>query len=99
MANYFLTNKAIDDLSNIWEYTLAEWSEAQADKYYGLLIETFEQLSLLPTIGKKYEGIRNELLGFRVGMHIIFYQEMSPNKIEIFRILHERMDLKNRLGV
>jgi toxin ParE1/3/4 len=34
MANYKLTNKAVEDLTSIWEYTVKEWSEKQADKYY-----------------------------------------------------------------
>ena len=36
MAKYFLTHKAVDDLSKIWEYTYEVWSENQADKYYQL---------------------------------------------------------------
>ena len=36
MPRYFLTKKAVDDLSEIWEYTYDTWSEKQADKYYGL---------------------------------------------------------------
>ena len=38
MANYYLTNKAVDDLTQIWDYTFEEWSERQADKYYNELL-------------------------------------------------------------
>ncbi len=39
MAKYKLTNKAVEDLSKIWDYTFEVWSEQQADKYYdGLII-------------------------------------------------------------
>lgn len=31
MAKYELTNKAIEDLTEIWEYTVDKWSEQQAD--------------------------------------------------------------------
>jgi len=34
MANYYLTNKAVEDLSKIWYYTFDNWSEQQADKYF-----------------------------------------------------------------
>lgn len=27
------SNKAVEDLSSIWEYTFTEWSESQADEY------------------------------------------------------------------
>lgn len=40
MAKYFLSNKAVADLSNIWDYTYEIWSESQADNYYELIIET-----------------------------------------------------------
>ncbi len=34
MAKYTLTNKAVKDLSEIWNYTFDQWSERQADFYY-----------------------------------------------------------------
>jgi toxin ParE1/3/4 len=33
MAAYKLTNKAVEDLSEIWDYTFEVRSEKQADKY------------------------------------------------------------------
>ena len=32
MSKFYLTNKANEDLDEIWEYTFDEWSEMQADK-------------------------------------------------------------------
>lgn len=63
MANYFLTNKAVEDLSEIWEYTFETWSEAQADKYYGLLIDSCGEISQNPQIGKVYDQIDSAILG------------------------------------
>lgn len=37
MKNVFLKKKTIDDLSQIWDYTLNNWSEKQANKYYNLI--------------------------------------------------------------
>lgn len=50
-----------------------------------------------PDVGKEHEGISQNLLGLKSGKHIIFYQFQSTNQIEVIRILHERMDLKNRI--
>ncbi|MEO8149117.1 MAG: type II toxin-antitoxin system RelE/ParE family toxin [Bacteroidia bacterium] len=97
MAKYFLTNKASDDLSEIWNYTYEAWSENQADKYYELLIAAFKEIAKNPDIGKHYEEISTELLGIRVGKHIVFYRQANFREIEILRILHERMDLKSRM--
>jgi len=97
MARYVLTNKAVKDLSDIWNYTFDNWSERQADKYYQMLIENCEEISKNPNIGKNYEGVVTRLFGYRTGRHIIFYRIVNTNEIEITRILHERMDLKNRI--
>ena len=50
-----------------------------------------------PDVGKQYFAISQDLLGLKSGKHIIFYQQIFSNRIEIIRILHERMDLKNRM--
>lgn len=97
MVSYLLTNKAVEDLADIWHYTYNTWSEKQADKYYELLIYTFNQIAEKPNIGKKYDNIGDAILGLNIGKHIIFYHETKPDNIEIVRILHEQMDYKNRL--
>lgn len=98
MAKYIFTYKAVDDLEKIWDYTYEVWSENQADKYYWLIIEVCGEIAKFPKIGKNYDEIIEEILGFKVGKHIIFYRRTEPKGIEVVRILHERMDLRNRLG-
>ena len=97
MAKYIFSNKAIEDLSDIWNYTYNKWSENQADKYYYLILESCEKISKNPKIGKKYETILHSLFGIKVVRHIIFYQILNENSILILRILHEQMDIKNRI--
>ncbi|NQU55344.1 MAG: type II toxin-antitoxin system RelE/ParE family toxin [Bacteroidetes bacterium] len=97
MAKYRLTNKAVEDLAKIWEYTFEQWSEQQADNYYKLLISNCQEIAKNPTIGKNYEGIISNLLGLKTNKHIIFYRINLKNEIEITRILHGRMDLKNQI--
>jgi toxin ParE1/3/4 len=97
MAKYFLTNKAVEDLSKIWDYTYEAWSENQADKYYLTLIDSFKEIAEHPEMGKKYHEIEHYILGLSVNRHIIFYRIVKANEIEVLRILHERMDLKNRM--
>ncbi len=72
MANYKLTNKAVEDLNSIWNYTFNKWSEKRADKYYYQLIENCQKIANNPSLGKNYDGIINDLLGFKVNKHIIF---------------------------
>lgn len=97
MAKYILTNKAVDDLANIWNYTYSQWSENQADTYYKMLISNCERVAINPTLGVKYADISRELFGLRANRHIIFYRNIDEKTIEITRFLHVSMDLKNRL--
>src|SRR5271157_449284 len=97
MAKYKLTNKAVDDLTQIWNYTIGRWSENQADKYYRMLLDNFNDVANNPDVGKNYSEVIKNLLGFRAGRHIIFYRKIEEDEIEIIRILHEQMDLKNRI--
>jgi toxin ParE1/3/4 len=70
MAKYFLTIKAVEDLSKIWDYTYEVWSESQADKYYRMLIDSCKELSKYPDRGKNYDEIYSGLLGFKVGRNL-----------------------------
>lgn len=97
MANCILTNKAVDDLSKIWNYTVDGWSEKQADFYYQMLLDNCKEIAENPVLGKNYEGIVKLMYGHRAGRHIIFYRKLNVNEVEITRILHEQMDLKNRI--
>jgi toxin ParE1/3/4 len=97
MAKYYLTNKAVEDLAEIWYYTYDEWSEKQANKYYKFLLESCHEIANHPNFGKHYEEVQKGLLGFRSNHHLIFFRIISPKEIEIIRILHERMDLKSKL--
>ncbi len=98
MANYFLTNKAVEDLSKIWDYTFEVWSETQADKYYQMLLDYCGDLADSAISGKHYPEISKDIFGCRAGQHIIFYRPSTKYKIEIIRILHSRMDLRKRLS-
>ena len=97
MAKVILRQKAIDDLNDIWDYTFETWSAKLADKYYATIKLAFSSIGENPHVGKEYDGISRKLLGIKTGRHIIFYQLLSEDKIEVIRILQERMDLKNRI--
>lgn len=97
MPKFHLSSRAVDDLSQIWEYTYDEWSEKQADEYYNYLMNTCQKLAENSTLGKRYSEIALNLFGYLANKHIIFYQTISKTEIEVFRILHGSMDLKIRV--
>lgn len=98
MAKFHFTNKAVEDLTSIWNYTLEKWSEQQADDYYGMLITACRKIASGPsTLGRCYKEITDGILGYKTGKHILFYQILENGDVCILRILHESMDLSNRI--
>lgn len=97
MANYFLTNKAVEDLAQIWNYTVKAWSESQADKYYNEIIDACQKVSENIFLGKRYFKLLPNLFGYKTNKHIIFFRRITPEFVEITRILHEQMDFDNQL--
>ena len=97
MAKPNYSRKALMDLREIWNYTFDTWSEKQADKYYRLLDTTCRNIANAPAIGHRYSEVREGLLGYSCGRHIIFYKVEPDASVTIVRILRQRMDLVSRL--
>lgn len=96
---YKISNEAQIDIENIWLYTFENWSAEQADRYYNLILDEIEYITEHPTSGKDYNYIRKGYYGAKVKSHFIFYKiNLRKNEIEIIRILHQQMDIENRLN-
>jgi toxin ParE1/3/4 len=89
--------KAIEDLEEIWLYTFQTWSLEQADRYHGLIYKEIEFLSAKPEAGKDLQHVRKGYRSSKIKFYFIFYK-YSTAEIEIVRILHEKMDIPNRLN-
>ena len=96
MANLHFTRQAIEDLTEIWNYTFDNWSEKQADKYYNLLFRACQEIARNPKKGKPYHEIGVGIFGFLAYRHLIMYRTPTPRAVEILRILHAQMDIKSK---
>ena len=96
---YKISKEASKDIENIWLYTFETWSAEQADRYYNLIMDEIEHIARNPQSGKDYSHVRKGYLRTRVKSHFIFYK-LNPkeNLIEIVRILHQQMDIEERLN-
>ena len=94
---YVISKKAVADLEEIWLYTVEKWSVAQADRYYNLIFDEINFICKNSNSGKSMEHVRKGYRASKVKSHLIFYR-VSNNTIEMIRILHERMDIENRLN-
>jgi toxin ParE1/3/4 len=95
---YKISEKALNDIENIWLYTVEIWSVQQADRYYNLIFDEIEFIVENPLSGKNYNHIRKNYRCSKVKSHLIFYKYKNESKIiEIIRILHQSMDIEERL--
>lgn len=97
MANYRISKKAIIDLEKIWLYTYKKWSIEQADRYHNLIINEIEFISRNHNLSRKIDYIRQNYRVSKVKSHLVFFRLAEDGVTEIVRILHQSMDIKNRL--
>ncbi|NDV58729.1 type II toxin-antitoxin system RelE/ParE family toxin [Bacteroides sp. 519] len=97
MAFYSISEEALKDIDNIWLYTVENWSVEQADRYYNLILNEIEYISENFESGRSFEHIRKGYRYSKVKSHLIFYKKSSEG-VEIIRVLHQKMDIVNRLN-
>ena len=91
MTQFTLTKAALADLKSIGRFTQNKWGQAQRNHYLGLLDQAFHILAANPMIGRDCYHIRPDYRQYVIGKHVIFYRDNQSGKIEIVRILHQRM--------
>jgi toxin ParE1/3/4 len=97
MPNYIITEKALEDINAIWQYTAENWSIEQANRYYNLLLDEIEYIAQNYTMARDFGNIRKSYRCSKVNSHLIFFKRNNQHQIEVIRVLHERMDIKNKI--
>ena len=97
MSAYVISEKAVEDINNIWIYTAENWSVAQADRYYNLIYDEIEYIVNNFDMARDFGEIRKSYKCSKVKSHLIFFKKDKMNEIEVIRVLHERMDIESRL--
>ena len=95
---YKISEKANEDIEEIWLYTAETWSVQQADRYYNMILDEIEYIAEHPLCGRDYSDVRERYRCLKVKSHLIFYKHVANEKfVEIIRILHQKMDIEERL--
>ena len=87
---------AAADLDDIWDYSAARWSEDQAEQYIRQVWSAVEAVAADPRKARKCDDIRPGYRRYEVGSHILFVR-IIENRLEVIRILHQRMDVDQHL--
>ena len=94
---YRISKQALEDIDKIWLYTLENWSLGQANHYYRLIYQEIEFITDDFESGKDIGKIKQGYKQTKVKSHLIIYKKAEDEKIEIIRVLHQMMDIPNRL--
>lgn len=98
MSGYELTTLAEEDMRAIVRYTIDTWGVEQAEQYGALLSKRFQEIAQGIITPRIFLNRRPDLLFTHCGHHYIFYwQPKGRLKPIILAVLHERMDLMQRL--
>ena len=92
MAGYALSPAARVDIEEIWDYTVRQWGEAQAERYTRDIRDACEALGDGTLSGRSAEDIRAGYRKAAVGSHVMFYR-VRADVVDIVRIVHRNMDV------
>ncbi|PKQ02842.1 MAG: plasmid stabilization protein [Alphaproteobacteria bacterium HGW-Alphaproteobacteria-12] len=93
MARFFLTNRARDDLVEIWR-RIAAGNPGAADSTLDRIEDASTRLARHPELGQARPDIRPELRYFVVSPYLLLYRTAGRD-VEIVRVVHGRRDLFN----
>ena len=88
MAEYLISENALDDLNSIWIYTAENWSIEQANRYYNLIMDEIEFAAENFETMKDFSSIRKDYRYSKVKSHLVFCKKIVGTEMEVVRILH-----------
>ncbi|MDC1068371.1 type II toxin-antitoxin system RelE/ParE family toxin [Candidatus Kapabacteria bacterium] len=70
--NLTITKEAYRDIDSIYDYTLANWSKSQADKYFKVIVNAIRKLTKFPDVGRDLKVDDLDYNYFSITSHLIF---------------------------
>lgn len=92
MKKLVLTDRAREELRDIYLYTLEIFGLAQADRYHEQLLQSFKLLRQFPELGRSKDRLRSGLRLYASGRHQILYTHNSDT-IQIEGLPHDSREL------
>ena len=97
MARVRFLPKALNDLEDIWHYTVDRWGAEQAITYTAEIDQACQRLAGTPLIAPERAEFSPPVRIFPQGSHLIVYL-IDDQGIVVVRILHKSMDVDQRLS-
>ncbi|MCP5396569.1 MAG: type II toxin-antitoxin system RelE/ParE family toxin [Sphingomonadaceae bacterium] len=96
MLEIVIRRLALRDLDGIATYTKSRWGNTQSRSYLTSLKRDIQSLGEYPLRYPLHPGFAGEVRKMLSGHHIVIYC-IQDDRIEIVRVLHERMDVDGKL--
>ena len=96
MADFRLSQRAENDLIEIYDYTEQTFGVYQAEAYHAGLERTFDLLAHFPRIGRLMDEIAPRVRRYRFQAHMVFYSEESEFVL-IRAVLHQTREIRPEL--
>ena len=94
MANsYKITELAVSDLKEIWEY-IAEFNSESANRTINELAAKFQRLAENPQLGKSQDNFVVSLRSFPYKKYVVFYFPKDYG-VEIYRVFHGSRNIED----
>jgi toxin ParE1/3/4 len=93
VGTFSLTHAAKNDLRGISRFTEERWGRAQRRHYLKGLDEAFRMLADSPKLGNTCDYIEPSLRKYPFQGHVVFYDLLSDEEIQVVRVLHKSMDV------
>ena len=97
MKSFVLSPAAEIDLDEIWDYSIENWGERQAERYIRMIQDTIVGLTDGTQLSHSADLVRANYRKVLVGSHVLFFKE-DQQVVDVIRILHQRMDPSSHLN-
>lgn len=94
---FSITQAALRDLREIAIYTRKTWGKEQEAAYIKGLFSFFERVARKETQTRNLSSLVPGCFACNVSHHLIVFRWLDDGRPEIIRILHEKMDIPQRL--
>lgn len=92
-----LTQRALRNIAEIEEYSIAEWGKQTASKYLAEIEAALTRLQDKPNLLREEEGFHSSLSFYRVKKHLLVC-DVQPNSIVVLTVVHASRDIPSRLA-
>ena len=97
MLPYDLTRSAQGDLEAIARYTIERWGSKKAKQYAASFDACFMKLAEGEVVARVFSEALPHIQVTRCGQHYVFFLRTAKKRPCIIAVLHERMEILERL--